>query len=148
VSGCQITLTHDTDHPRPYSRTNLVQGTRGVVRGFPEFTVWPDGVDHRHQWQQGEDFAGKYTPALWRWLDENTSVNEELLGPIGKDAVWHCKPATQHHGGDYLQDFCLIEAIRKGIPPDYDAYDAASCSAVAGLSESSVANRSRPVDFP
>ncbi|MCA9132700.1 MAG: hypothetical protein KDA45_06085 [Planctomycetales bacterium] len=34
------------------------------------------------------------------------------------------------------------------IAPDYDVYDAASWSAVAGLSEQSVANRSQAVDFP
>ena len=41
--GVTIILKHDTDLPRPYSRTNLVQGTRGIVRGFPEFKVCLEG---------------------------------------------------------------------------------------------------------
>ena len=32
VNGRMIVLHHDTDLPRPYSRTNLVQGTPGIVR--------------------------------------------------------------------------------------------------------------------
>jgi len=32
ANGATIILKHDTDLPRPYSRTNLVQGTRGIYR--------------------------------------------------------------------------------------------------------------------
>ena len=39
VNGLTIILKHDTDLPRPYSRSHLVQGTRGIVRRFPEFKV-------------------------------------------------------------------------------------------------------------
>ena len=35
VNGLTITLKHDTDSPRPYSRINLVQGTKGLVSGGP-----------------------------------------------------------------------------------------------------------------
>src|SRR3954464_883852 len=38
-NGVTIILKHDTDLPRPYGRQNLVQGTRGIVRRFPEFQV-------------------------------------------------------------------------------------------------------------
>ena len=37
---------------------------------------------------------------------------------------------------------------RAGVAPDFDVYDAATWSAVTALSEKSVADRSRPVDFP
>lgn len=39
VNGLSITLTHDTDLPRPYSRINLVQGTKGLVSGWPKMAV-------------------------------------------------------------------------------------------------------------
>ncbi len=39
AGGVTIILKHDTDLPRPYSRRTLVQGTRGIVRRFPEFQV-------------------------------------------------------------------------------------------------------------
>ena len=49
---------------------------------------------------------------------------------------------------DYLVLYRLVEALRNGTEPDMDVYDAASWSVVSALSERSVANRSRPVDFP
>lgn len=51
-------------------------------------------------------------------------------------------------GGDYLCLERLIYALRMGISPDMDVYDAAALSAVVELSEQSARNRSRPVDFP
>ena len=50
--------------------------------------------------------------------------------------------------GDYLEDMRLIQALQAGVPPDFDVYDAATWSVVSALSEKSVADRSRPVDFP
>ena len=49
---------------------------------------------------------------------------------------------------DYLEDYRLVDALRSGRYPDMDVYDAAAWSAVSELSERSVADRSRPVDFP
>lgn len=38
--------------------------------------------------------------------------------------------------------------LRTGVEPDFTVYDAAAWSAIAPLSEASVANRSSAVDFP
>jgi hypothetical protein len=40
------------------------------------------------------------------------------------------------------------ERSREGCAPDFDVFDTAAWSAVSALSEKSVADRSRPVDFP
>ena len=53
-----------------------------------------------------------------------------------------------HGGMDFIEDFRLIEALRKGRPLDMEVYDAAAISAVSALSERSVAGRGKPVDFP
>ena len=50
--------------------------------------------------------------------------------------------------GDFLEDCRLVEALRSGVAPDFDVYDAATWSSIAVLSEKSVADRSRPVDVP
>ena len=42
----------------------------------------------------------------------------------------------------------IIQALRNGLYPDMDVYDAATWSAPVELSARSVANRSAPVDFP
>ena len=43
ANGVTIILKHDTDLPRPVQPPDLVQGTRGIVRGFPEFQVCLEG---------------------------------------------------------------------------------------------------------
>ena len=140
VNGRMIVLHHDTDLPRPYSRTNLVQGTRGIVRGFPEFLVSLEGDTHQHRWRPGKDLYTEHEHPLW----VETRGRAEAT-PVAKDGF---ELAKEIRSGDYLEDFRMIEALRKGRPPDYDVYDAAAWSAVSPLTESSVANRSRPVDFP
>ena len=49
---------------------------------------------------------------------------------------------------DFIMDWRLIDCLRNGLPLDQDVYDAALWSAVAPLSERSVANKSKTVDFP
>ena len=49
---------------------------------------------------------------------------------------------------EFLEDSRLIGALQTGTAPDFDVYDAATWSAVTPLSEKSVADRSRPMDFP
>jgi hypothetical protein len=49
---------------------------------------------------------------------------------------------------DYVMNYRLIDCLLKGEAPDMDVYDAAALSAVTELSERSIANHSRTVDFP
>ncbi len=49
---------------------------------------------------------------------------------------------------DYIEDYRLIKCLLNGEPPDMNVYDAASWSVVTPLSEQSVANKNRSVDFP
>lgn len=160
VSGKSIVIKHDTDLPRPYSRINLLQGTRGIMRGYPEFKAcFEKDVDesmvnnaYRHQftWENATPYAEKYEHPLWNFLKES-NVNEpksKEFGRIGKNTVWHYNPTTESKGGDFLENYRLIQALLQDSPTDYNVYDAATWSAVSPLSEWSVANRSRPIDFP
>ena len=49
---------------------------------------------------------------------------------------------------DYLEDYRLIQCLREGSPTDIDVYDAAALSVVSELTEQSVSQKSRPVEFP
>jgi hypothetical protein len=49
---------------------------------------------------------------------------------------------------DYIEDYRLIQSIRQGAPMDMDVYDGAAWTAVIMLSEQSIAQRSRSLDFP
>ncbi|MGL5094877.1 MAG: alpha-N-acetylgalactosaminidase, partial [Planctomycetia bacterium] len=152
VNGLTITLTHDTDSPRPYSRINLVQGTKGLVAGWPKMMVSLEIPGNPHPvWKSGDEFHAKYPSALRAHAKE---VHAKLpgiakdFGPILKGAVWHYAPDPDVRFGDFLEDYRLVEALRNGVAPDFDVYDAATWSVIAVLSEQSVADRSRPVDFP
>jgi predicted dehydrogenase len=153
ANGCTIVIKHDTDSPRPYSRTNLVQGTRGLVQGYPEFIYSIEEAGNPHpKWRKGDELRKDFEHPLWT-LGEQMQSKLPMTGvgqfeKILEGAVWDYKPATELRNGDFLEDYRLIEALRNHRMPDFDVYDAASWSAVAVLSEQSVANRSAPVDFP
>ena len=142
AGGVTIILKHDTDLPRPYSRQTLVQGTRGIVRRFPEFQVSlekksrMEGDRSTHTWEPGSRYLAEYEHPLWKRALERAAPDS---GAGGKPA-----PVT----AEFLEDSRLIQALRAGVSPDFDVYDAATWSAVTALSEKSVADRGRPVDFP
>ncbi len=128
VMGRTIYVSHDTNLPRPYSRIHLVQGTRGLFQGYPE-RVYVEGRSEGHRWDEAEDYLEEFEHPLWR----------EMAGA----------GAERGHGSmDYLEDYRLIKCLREGLPTDMNVYDAAALSAVCAVSEESVAERSRPVDFP
>ena len=146
ANGESMIIKHDTDLPRPYSRINLVQGTRGIVRGFPDFRVSLEQRDlkiakhHSYRWRSGKEYYAQYDHPLWTDI-----LAKAANTPVAVDGF---RLSDEIHSGDFLEDYRLIDALRHGRTPDYDVYDAASWSAVTGLSEKSVANRSQPVDFP
>ncbi len=126
--GRTITVVHDTNLPRPYSRIHLVQGTRGLFAGYPN-RVYVEGQSESHRWDDAETWLPEYEHPLWR----NVASPGEELG---------------HGRMDYLEDYRLIRCLQEGLPTEMNVYDAAALSAVTELSERSVADRSRPRDFP
>ena len=126
--GRTITVVHDTNLPRPYSRINLVQGTRGIFQGYPN-RVYVEGRSESHRWDDAEAWYEEYAHPLW----QNVASPGEELG---------------HGRMDYLEDYRLIRCLQEGLPTEMNVYDAAALSAVTDLSERSVADRSRPMDFP
>ncbi len=126
--GMSIMVQHDTTTPRPYSRINMLQGTKGVFRGYPD-RIYVEGRNEGHHFDDPASYREAYDHSLWK-------ANSEAAKGAG------------HGGMDYLEDFRLIESLLHGKPMDMDVYDAAPISVVTELSEISVANRSRPVDFP
>ncbi len=147
VNGLTIILKHDTDLPRPYSRSHLVQGTRGLVRRHPEFKISIERKTENQNWEPGAKFLAEYEHPLWKQTLERAwrkSGHATEPVPVGEAAT----SLSASIDGDDLEDMCLIQALQNGVPPDFDVYDAATWSVVSALSEQSVANRSRPMDFP
>ena len=127
--GRTIILKHDCNLPRPYSRALLLQGTKGLVRKYPEEKIYIDGKGEPHEWEPLSNYREEYEHPLWQ------QRGQEAQG-------------AGHGGMDYLEDLRLIQCLLTGSPMDMDVYDAAALSAVSELSERSVANRSQAVDFP
>lgn len=129
MKGRTIMIQHDVTSPRPYSRIHLVSGTKGVASKWPD----PARIATGHGWLKEDEMKKleeKYTP--------------EIVKLIGEMA----KKVGGHGGMDFMMDWRLIDCLRNGLPLDQDVYDAALWSAIAPLSEKSVANRSNSVDVP
>ena len=129
VNGLTIIVQHSCDAPRPYSRFNILQGTNGITQGYPEPLVYIEGKSSRHRWEPAEMYMEEF--------------QHPLLKTIGEKAR-----NAGHGGADYIEDYRFVQALRNGTQPDMDVYDAAAWSVVTELSERSVANRSRTMDFP
>lgn len=128
ANGETIQVVHDTNSPRPYSRKILLQGTRGVVRKYPEQKVHIEGVSPAHRWEDLLAYRERYEHPIWRALEEESR-------------------GGGHGGMDYIEDYRLIQCLREGRPMDMDVYDGAAWSAVSALSEMSIA-RTQVVDVP
>lgn len=135
AKGRTILLQHDVVTPRPYSRHNLVQGSRGAFADYPA-RLYLDEVAKRtgsHRWIQGEDlkpYRERFVPDLWRRLGDQARQ-------------------TGGHGGmDFVMGFRLVACMREGLAPDFDVYDAAAWSAPFPLSVASVRAKGMPQAIP
>lgn len=133
--GRTVVLQHDVVSPRPYSRINMVSGTKGTFADYPA-RVFLDG-QKEHAWQELRQKDGR-APG---------GIEDRFEDPLWKRLAG---PAEQggHGGMDYVMNWRLVECLREGLPPDMDVYDAAAWSAPAALSEQSVAGGNVPVEFP
>jgi predicted dehydrogenase len=128
VKGRTILLQHDVVNPRPYSRLNMIQGTKGIFADYPA-RVFVDGQKDE-EWQKIDVFKEKYEHPLWK-------NNGEMARKTGG-----------HGGMDYIMNYRLMDCLKRGLPPDVDVYDAAAWSAPTPMSETSVAQSGAPQKFP
>jgi len=128
VKGRTVLLQHDVVNPRPYSRLNVIQGTKGLFADYPP-RVFVDGQKDE-DWQKIDEFKEKYEHPLWK-------NNGEMARKTGG-----------HGGMDYIMNYRLMDCLKRGLPPDIDVYDAAAWSAPTPLSETSVAQKGTSQKFP
>ena len=127
--GRSIMLQYDGTSPRPYTRIQMVSGTKAVSQKYPE----PGRIATGHEWLNQDEY---------RKLEER--FNPPIIKKIGELA----KKVGGHGGMDFIMDWRLIYCLRNGLPLDQDVYDAALWSSIGPLSELSIANRSTSVDIP
>jgi hypothetical protein len=129
-NGRTIMLQHDVTSPNVYSRIHKIAGTKGSALKYPLPARISNG---------GED-----------WLPEQEvkSLEEKYQPAIVKKVGDLAKKVGGHGGMDFIMDWRLIDCLRNGLPLDQDVYDAALWSAIAPLSEWSVANNSNSINVP
>ena len=134
--GRSILLEHDVASPRPYSRLNLISGTKGMAMSYPEFKV---ALEEK----TGDGKAHKY-------LDEaaTEAIRRKYKHPMWQVAGEVAKKVGGHGGMDFIMDLRWSYCLQNGLPLDTDVYDLAAWSAMVELTEKSVDSGSRPVDCP
>ena len=135
--GRTIMIQWDETSPRPYSRLNLIQGTKGTLAGYPTRVALEGGVpgateDH-HSWAEGEKLEAIY---------------EQYEHPIYKRLGALAEKMGGHGGMDFMMRYRIIECLRNGLPLDQNVYEGCFWSAVSPLSEASVAKGGMPQQFP
>jgi len=126
--GKSIMIQHDVSSEQPYSRIHLVKGTKGMAVKYPR-----QMIAFGERWFNDEDL-----------VEISSEHSPEIIKRVGEMA----KKVGGHGGMDFIMDWRLIDCLRNGLPLDQDVYDGAAWSAVAPLSEWSVANRSQSIDVP
>lgn len=133
AKGKTLMIQWDEQLPRPYTRHNLIQGTKGCWGGFPNRLVVEGRTESTDRWVQGD--------GLKPWFDQ---YDHPLWIKMGELAT----KMGGHGGMDFVMLWRIIYCLRNGLPMDQDVYDAASWSVITPLSEWSVANRSQSIDVP
>jgi predicted dehydrogenase len=129
-NGKVIIVQHDVTSPRPYSRMHIISGTKAIAEKYPDP---PRIAVSRDGWVSDADFK---------------KLEQQYTLPIVDRLGEMARQVGGHGGMDFLMDWRLMDCLRNGLPMDHDVYDAALWSAIAPLSEWSVAHRSAPVDVP
>lgn len=127
-NGETILLQHDTSLVRPYSLGFRVQGTEGIWMDVNE-SIHIAGKTKPHDWEPAQPWLDKYDHPLWK----KYAAAAEGAG---------------HGGMDFFVIHAFIEALKRNEPMPIDIYDAVAWSAITPLSEQSIAEGNKTLDFP
>ena len=143
VNGVSFTLYFGALSPQPWSPEHKVQGTLGACIG--------DMFDYRRddpKWIEAKVYEGKTRSGRWaNYWDYAEEYDHPLWKALGAEA----NPMRQKDWSgayDYLMFYQLTNALRKGLAPPMDVYDAATWSAISEFSERSVAGKSSMQEIP
>ena len=135
VNGKSIMLQHDVSSPRPYSRIQLISGTKGIVTDYPFRCAFEEKCFDRK---------------AHRWFDEKKAeeIRTKYMHPLWRDLSALAKTVGGHGGMDFIMDLRWAYCLQNGLPLDTDVYDLAATSCLCELTETSVRNGSKPVSVP
>lgn len=126
--GRTIMVQYSTVQPRPYSRINLICGTRGIFCDYPPRLHL---AGQKVEWETDlQKYHDQYGHPLWKTLRQRAAQ------------------AGGHGGMDFVMNWRFIQCLREGLALDMSVYDAAAWSCLVPLSLESVARGSQPVTVP
>jgi len=115
--------------PRPYSLGFRVQGTEGLWMDVNKSIYLEGRSPHEHQWEPAKAWLDKYDHPLWK----QHAAQAEGAG---------------HGGMDFFVIHAFVEALKAAASMPIDIYDAVAWSAITPLSEQSIAQDNRTLEFP
>jgi hypothetical protein len=127
-NGETVILQHDTSLPRPYSLGFRVQGTEGLWMDVNK-SIYVEGRGEHDEWEDAQTYYDQYDHPLWR--------------RYAGDAA-----GAGHGGMDWFVVNAFVEAVKAGDPMPIDIFDAVAWSAITPLSEQSIAEGYRTLEFP
>ncbi len=131
--GRTIMMQLDTSTPRPYSRINLIQGTKGCFYDYPPRLALAKTPGAHAGWLSDAD---------WK------KAREEHRHPLWKAVGEIAKKVGGHGGMDFIMDLRWAYCLQNGLPLDMDVYDLASWSAIVPCSAASDRRGGVPVEIP
>jgi len=136
VNGKMITLNHDTHTPHP--RENFrIQGTNGIyLREKNNNRIYIEGRSpESHEWEPAEKYLEEFQHPLVKSYNPPKRTGEIR----GHGSQMNETPQNWHR---------LMVALRENVQPDWDTYDSVTSSAISPVTEASVADGSKPKEFP
>ena len=128
--GRTIMVQYGRYSPRPYSRINLIGGTRGTLCSYPLRVALAPAW---HEWLGDKALAElqvKFTHPLWKKVGELAKKN------------------GGHGGMDYIMEYRLCHCLLNGLPLDHSVYDGVTWSSLVELTEQSVDQDGSSVKIP
>ena len=131
--GRTIMVQHNVTGPRPYSRINLISGTKGMLQDYPLRIAL-------------EKVLGEGAHAFNE--KETAELREKYKHPLWKTAGEYAKIHGGHGGMDFLMLLRLAWCLQMGQPLDMNVYDLAAWCSLNELTEKSADSRGRSMDVP
>jgi len=150
VNGKVFNINFDTNTPHPRGITKI-QGTKGAYISGQGVASMREGGGARRG-RGGLIYLDGISPEEHQWEDARPYL-KEYEHPIVKNYVPRKrKEETRGHSGGSttisLTWHRLVQSILKNDITDFDVYDSVTSSAIGPLSEMSVANGSKPIEYP
>jgi len=130
--GRTIMVQWNETSPRPYTRHNLIMGTKGTLAGYPARAAI-EGRGSYHEWMKAEEYeklCAEFEHPLWKRMGQ---LAVKMGGHGGMDFIMLCR---------------MVECLRQGTPLDQNVYEGACWSAVRPLSGQSEADGGTPQVCP